>query len=552
LEKEIRPNDDPIFLQNAGETGKLILSYDWTDNALGPIHLWPHSLRTALGIVLHSAFPMFLFWGDHHICFYNDAYRPSLGANGKHPAIGKPASEVWPEIWELTSSLIDKVYETGKAQWFEDRLVPIYRNGRLENVYWTFSHSPVYGDHDRIDGVLVTCMETTSTVEARIRKEETAVSRTVELEQANESIRQANTYLQTIINSFKQPLQVLEPVFEDGEIVDFRFKLTNKAYASYANTTPEAIQHRRVSEIFPGYLKTTSFSNVAKTYLSGEADTWMIHYDQDGLDLYNEMTAIKMGDEVILHFADFTKLKYLEFELLRKIAELESSNQNLEAFAHAASHDLKEPVRKILILSDRLRTQLLSQLADRDLALFDKISGASKRMGNLIDDLLMYSQFSMIPLEKEPVDLNENIQQVIEDLEVSIQETRASIELSKLPVVSGYKRQLHQMFQNLISNALKYHNPEVPLRIQISSVASHENGKPYHLIEVRDNGLGFEQQFAEKIFQLFQRLHSVSRYAGSGVGLSTVKKVVDNHQGFITAESAPGNGASFKVFLPMD
>ncbi|WP_138475047.1 sensor histidine kinase [Dyadobacter bucti] len=552
LEKDIDPAIRPQFLRNAGEAGTLIWEYNWAENPVGPISRWPHSLRTTLGIMLHSAFPMFLFWGKHRICFYNDAYRPSLGVNGKHPAIGKTANEVWPEIWEITDSLISEVYKTGRAQWFEDRMVPIFRNGRLEDVYWTFSHSPVYGDEDQIEGVLVTCVETTSKVNARKEIEETVASRTEELEQANASIREANAYLQDIINSFKQPLQILEPVFENGEIIDFRFKLTNQAYASYANTIPEKIQYKRVSEIFPGYLNTTSFSNVAKTYLSGITDTWMIHYDQDGLDLYNEMTAIKMGEAVILHFADYTKLKYLEFELLKKIAELESSNQNLQAFAHAASHDLKEPVRKIQIFTDRLKTQLVNQLTENDLAMLNKIANASKRMGNLIDDLLTYSQFSRVPLEKELVDLNENIQQVIEDLEVSIQETNASITLGKLPVVSGYKRQLNQMFQNLIGNALKYHNPEVPLHIDISSQPTSEHGKQYHLIEVRDNGVGFEQQFAEQIFELFTRLHAGGIQAGSGVGLSTVKKVVDNHKGFIKAQSQPGSGASFRVHLPFD
>lgn len=108
------------------------------------------------------------------------------------------------------------------------------------------------------------------------------------------------------------------------------------------------------------------------------------------------------------------------------------------------------------------------------------------------------------------------------------------------------------MFQNLLGNALKYRNPAVPLQIHISSQPSNQNGKPYHLIEVRDNGLGFEQQFSDKIFQLFTRLHGSSTHAGSGVGLSTVKKVVDNHKGFIKVESQPGNGAAFRVFLPFE
>lgn len=539
------------FLNDAGETGKLILDFDWSTTPVGGFEVWPASLRTTLGILLHSSFPMFLFWGKDRICFYNDAYRPSLGEGGKHPAIGKPASLVWPEIWELTDSLIKQVYQTGKAQWFENRLIPIYRNGQMEDVYWTFSHSPVYGDEGQIDGVLVTCIETTAAVRNNRAIEEMVAIRTEELELPNRKIKESNDYLQEIINSFKQPLQILEPVFDNGKIIDFRFRLTNQAYASYANTVPEAIQHKRVREIFPGYLETTSFTNVVKTYLSGESDTWMIHYDKDGLDLYNEMTAIKMGDAVILHFADFTKLKYLELELLKKIQELENSNEGLEAFAYAASHDLKDPVRKIQIFTGRLKSQLQAQLAERDLAMLDKIATASKRMDKLIQDLLLYSQISLVPLEKEVVDLDEIIQQVIEDLEINIQEINASIVTGKLPVIKGYRQQLIQMFHNLIGNSLKYHNPVVPLSIKISCQVSNENGIPFHRITIQDNGIGFEQQFADQIFKLFSRLHADSKHSGSGVGLSTVKKVVDNHNGFIIAEGVPGSGSSFHILLPI-
>ncbi|GGM96718.1 hypothetical protein GCM10010967_33040 [Dyadobacter beijingensis] len=528
--------------------GQLILQYDWSASPLGPLHEWPASLRLTLGIMLHSAFPMFLFWGPERVCFYNEAFRPSLGVTGKHPAIGKRATEVWPEIWETTDALINQVYATGKPQWFENRLLPIYRNGRLEDVYWTFSHSPVYGENDVIEGVLVTSMETTPTVTARMEIEHTVAQRTQELKQANGAIIEANNYLQDIINSFKQPLQVLEPVYEGTEIVDFRFKLTNQAYASYANTTPGAIRNKKVSEIFPGYLKTTSFTNVARTFLSGVTDTWMIHYDQDGLDLYNEMTAIRMGDEVILHFADYTKLKYLEFELLRKIAELENSNENLEAFAHAASHDLKEPVRKIQMFANVLQAQLGDKLSEQNQAMFHKITAAAKRMGKLIDDLLLYSQFSLVPPAKESVDLNDTVRQVAEDLEVTIQEHGASLVLADLPVVNGYGRQLYQMFQNLIGNSLKYRDPAVPPVIEISATRTTDNGRRFHQILVRDNGIGFEQQFAENIFQLFTRLQSSG--SGSGIGLSTVKRVVDNHLGMIHAESQPARGALFRICLP--
>nr|WP_236675968.1 ATP-binding protein [Chryseolinea lacunae] len=259
-----------------------------------------------------------------------------------------------------------------------------------------------------------------------------------------------------------------------------------------------------------------------------------------------------MGDEVILHFADFTKLKHLELELLKKIEELEISNQNLEAFAHAASHDLKEPVRKIQIFAGRLRSALKKSQTPLNLEPLDKIENAAERMGHLIDDLLLYSEFHIIPLQKEPVDLNERLNQVIDDFEIYIQEKNASIQIGPLPIVPGYARQLQQMFQNLIGNALKYNRPDEPPHIVISARPHQENGKLHHIIEVADNGIGFDQQYAERIFQMFARLHGNGTYTGSGIGLSIVKKVVDNHEGHIEVASTLGQGSTFKVYLPAE
>lgn len=145
--------------------GALIRNKDWKNHPLGEPHTWPSSLRTVLGIILHSRFPMFVWWGQELFCFYNDTYRPSLGQEGKHPAIlGMPAREAWPEIWDTIQPMIAQVLKGNGATWNEDTLIPIYRNGRIEDVYWTFSYSPIIDDHDFINGVLVTCTETTEKV----------------------------------------------------------------------------------------------------------------------------------------------------------------------------------------------------------------------------------------------------------------------------------------------------------------------------------------------------------------------------------------------------
>lgn len=156
---------DPLsFLAGGGEMGELTRAKDWNVTPLGNPDTWPQSLCTTLRIILHSSFPMFIFWGPDLICFYNDAYRPSLGKDGKHPSIlGMPAKDAWPEIWDIIKPLIDKSLQ-GEAIWFEDLLVPIYRNGKIEDVYWTFSYSPVNDESGKTAAVLVTCTETTDKV----------------------------------------------------------------------------------------------------------------------------------------------------------------------------------------------------------------------------------------------------------------------------------------------------------------------------------------------------------------------------------------------------
>ena len=153
------------FLAKGGEMARLINNKDWSQNEIGPIETWSESLRITLGIILHSRFPKFLWWGPNLICFYNDAYRPSLGENGKHPGIlGIPARDAWPEIWDIIKPQIDHVLNGEGATWNEEMLVPIFRNGKIEDVYWTYSYSPVINETGEISGVLVTCIEETKSV----------------------------------------------------------------------------------------------------------------------------------------------------------------------------------------------------------------------------------------------------------------------------------------------------------------------------------------------------------------------------------------------------
>ena len=184
-------------------------------------------------------------------------------------------------------------------------------------------------------------------------------------------------------------------------------------------------------------------------------------------------------------------------------------------------------------------------------------------MARLIEDLLSFSIISKGAPETSEIDLNQQVKDVLEDLELDMSEKKAKITVERLPKVRGNSRQFQQLFHNLISNAIKYTKPNVVPEIQISSyevigreakasLPIEEADKVYHLIQLKDNGIGFEQEYAEDIFKVFTRLRTHSDYPGSGVGLSIVQKVVNNHNGYIWAESKPGGGASFKILLPID
>ncbi|HET7897525.1 MAG TPA: ATP-binding protein, partial [Flavisolibacter sp.] len=234
-----------------------------------------------------------------------------------------------------------------------------------------------------------------------------------------------------------------------------------------------------------------------------------------------------------------------------------------EEFAYAASHDLKEPIRKIHLFTDRLKQELADQLNSHQQHLFDRVENASQRMGTLIEDLLTYSQFSKGASEFETVDLAKKVQNVLEDLEVEIEERHAKITVKDLPVIPGHKRQIQQLFQNLISNSLKYSRPDVQPEIWISgetvfgrqvpiALSKDEEDNKFHLIKVQDNGIGFDQQDAERIFNVFTRLHGNAEYKGTGVGLSIAQKVVENHHGRIWAKGKQNEGATFYIILPFE
>jgi light-regulated signal transduction histidine kinase (bacteriophytochrome) len=256
-----------------------------------------------------------------------------------------------------------------------------------------------------------------------------------------------------------------------------------------------------------------------------------------------------------------TLAQKLEKLVSERTKELHRSNEDLLQFAHVASHDLKEPVRKIRTFGSRMMHEYGNQLpANAKLYLF-KMESAAERMYAMIDGVLSYSTLNAMQQANESVNLSELMQNIITDLEVLIQEKSATITSDHLPTISGSSILIYQLFYNLINNSLKFVAPGVAPVIRISqqtlsrsavTARSLDAGRTYIKITLRDNGIGFHQHDARRIFQTFARLNPKDQFEGTGLGLALCKKIAERHGGLIEADSKFGEGASFSVILPLD
>jgi signal transduction histidine kinase/DNA-binding LacI/PurR family transcriptional regulator len=242
-------------------------------------------------------------------------------------------------------------------------------------------------------------------------------------------------------------------------------------------------------------------------------------------------------------------LRQTNLQLKQYAAELERSNRELEAIAYIASHDLQEPLRKIRVFADRLAEYSHDQLDERAQDYLARMQNASSRMQTLIYDLLMFSRATTKPLALQKVDLNGVVRAILEELAPTIQAAQAQVTLADLPTLEADEFQMNLLLQNILRNALKFHQPDQPAIVSVHCEEIQAHPLTYR-ITIQDNGIGFDEKYHERIFQAFQRLHSRSQYEGSGIGLAICRRIVERHHGHIYAHSSPGQGATFFLELP--
>jgi two-component system CheB/CheR fusion protein len=400
-----------------------------------------------------------------------------------------------------------------------------------------------------------------------------------ELLDKQEQLGVARLYSESIVSTIRHPLIVLDK--------SLCIKTANAAFYKKFNVDEKETEHKWFYEIqqhqfdddklrsllikvlsrkdhIDDFEITLKFPEIGERTLLMNARQIKNEKTEEQLILLaiEDVTERKLAEQKIKTFAEEleNKVKERTAELKASVEELKQVNTQLDQFAHIASHDLQEPLRKILTFSMRLQDKHKAELSTEVKTYLNKIEAASSRMKILIQDLLNYSRL----LEHEKLfvqtDLNETLKNILNDFELLVHEKNAQIKFEELPTIDAIPLQMNQLFYNLISNALKFSKEDVSPVITIAShTLSEEEIRKYPIlnpllsyieISIKDNGIGFEQKYSEQIFTLFQRLHGKETYSGTGIGLALTKKIVENHQGVTFANAKESKGASFYVILP--
>lgn len=316
-------------------------------------------------------------------------------------------------------------------------------------------------------------------------------------------------------------------------------------------------------EVFPDFIQPHATTNKEKAPSPFEVTT----KGSGGTKFSAEVlrNPISEGERTVgevLLFKDITERKQADDALNRKAEELARSNAELEQFAFVASHDLQEPLRKIQAFGDRLKSKCDAANLQEGRDYLDRMQSAAARMQTLIYDLLTFSRVISRTEPFVPINLNQVVSDIISDLEVRIEKTGGRVEVDELPTIEADATQMRQLLQNLIGNALKFHAPGKPPVVKVTSRLlptqptsaedeTNQFGRQVCQISVSDNGIGFDEKYLEKIFAVFQRLHGRQEYEGTGIGLAVCRRIAERHGGSITAQSKPGEGATFLITLPL-
>jgi signal transduction histidine kinase/CheY-like chemotaxis protein len=539
------PRPTPAFLRDGGVMGELMRRHDWSRSSLGEPDTWPQSLRTVVRLMLNTGHPMYIWWGPEGACLYNDAYRESIGPE-RHPhSLGRPAREVWDEIWDIIGPQIQQVRGGQGATWNVNHLVPITRHGRREDVYWTYSYSPIDDESspNGIGGVLVVCTETTAQVLANKRI-------AAERDQLGQLFQQAPSFMALLSGP------------------NHRFEIANPGYLRLVGDRP--LIGRPLAEALPEAVEQGYLRLLDRVYTTGEAyiakgARFISQGPGDGAERFVDFVyqPIRGSDGrvtgIFVEGADVTEREVANAatraseakyrELSQTLAE---SNRRKDEFLATLAHELRNPlapIRNALALQRRAADDPSILVTSREI-----IERQLVQMIRLVDDLLDLSRLSrgVVELRCAPLALTSVVRQAVEAVMPMVEQAGQEIVLA-LPddqcMVHADDTRIVQVVTNLVNNASKFSPRGGTIRVDLT------RSERQATLRVRDTGIGIPPEMVERVFDMFTQVRAApgSSAGGLGIGLTLVRRLVEQHGGSVQAHSAGlGHGSEFTVTLPLN
>lgn len=493
-----------------------------------------HNENFLRSVVEITPFPIGVYVGSElRIVLANQTMLDTWGKG--NDVLGKRYTEILPELENQDIfDQIKNVLRTGEAYHAKDSRVDLVIDGILTTHYFNYSFSPLLDDEGNVYGVVNTGVDVTDLNLARKKTEEAEMRLRLMVESADLGVYEADLLTNEITTSEKfnqiwdvkgsaDPAEIIQRIHPDDRSV------REEAHKQYSLT----------GQVF----------YEIRLYHRDESLHWIkvngkIVKNESGIPV--TLVAISQDTTVQRQFT-----QQLAELVEQRTVDLQRSNGDLTQFAHIVSHDLKEPMRKVKIFNDILKNRFSHDLDAKGKEYIQKVQLAADRMMLIVDDVLTYSTMNSSGYPPEKIDLNEIIENIKTDLELVIHEKQAILIKDELPAIEGAPVLIHQLFYNLINNALKFSKAQEPPRVSISSSIVKKGEMEYVEVVIKDNGIGIDQEDAERIFDAFQRLHSKEEYEGTGLGLSLCRKIAERHQGSILASGKKDEGSAFSVWLPL-